>query len=570
MLGLTDGMCSSHSKNGNDFSQFSPCTKRTSQTSSQRSKINLEFESTFPFGSSGLKLPAGLYESSVKKAENTLNSLEPLQPDIAFPEETDVRILEDGTIEFMDDQDLPPMMDDLQLLDQPELARPEPEHQDGQPMTGGDDPRRPTSQHPDVQPSEPVVQEQPIQPQNITSVRRQRRRRRLRPDEITRIPWRQMRSWVSEYVQNQKAARAEAARRTTVPRSKSNAYQFVFGLGVNLIGRDPPPGGASGLHELASHFAGDKLASAVLGEGVTGERRGLKRKTQDGEEHEGERNVQARSQEHPQVRGAPAQADDQPMRTMDDDLVEVGREPRSDLSDHPSLPWSRPQPGTGVKARSAHGSVRAYSSPLAGHFGSAQDFERDLSVSYPYNVGAGNGLGPSDEGDFGQDAFYDRTSKAITHAMRAALDRDGANFLSYLENLARIKGIRRSGDERGLVWIKFDDVVQAPDNTKAVAASAFLHVLTLKTKGVIKVEQEGRERMVPFGQISIGVHLPESELRDQEREDHHEKELDILTQRLAAQSQSDLVPGRKRHKSDRHGQPATVLGSDFMQVDHEP
>ena len=606
MLSLMDGTGSSRFKNGNDFSQLTPRTRRSPQASAGHSKINLELESASLFGNLGWKSPAGLYGSSVKRAENTLRTLEPLPSNIAFPEETNMRILEDGTIEFLDGQDQPTVTDGPPppRLAQAESAPmgPEDEHvggpspqrrvsQDDQLMMGGDDLEHPPSQHPDVQPSKPAVQEQPVPPQNLALVRQKSPRRRFTPDEATRVPMHTLKSWAREYCQNQETARVKAALCASVRQSKQNAYQFVFGLGTNLIGRDTPPGGASGCHELARHFAGDKLASAILGtakpsEGEFGEHRGVKRKSrgregregrEEHEEHEEEGKVQARPREWPQAGGVPAQADDQEMRMTGDDLVEIGREPRPELSDHPSMPWNRSfQPGTATKTRSAHGFLGAPSYPPAGPFGKTQDLEHEFTTNHPSHILADPSLVPLCEKDFSQDASHNHPSKAIpthtthtTHNMAAAADREWIDFLDRLEDIARVKGVHREDDDEELFWINFDDVVQPGVSTKADAVSAFLNVLTLKSKGLIEVEQEGQETMTPFGPIRIGVYIHDydSDMPSKEEEARHEHELDMLTERLDAQSQPGPAFGRERHESGPAGEEAAHPGSDHMDID---
>lgn len=63
-------------------------------------------------------------------------------------------------------------------------------------------------------------------------------------------------------------------------------------------------------------------------------------------------------------------------------------------------------------------------------------------------------------------------------------------------------------DASGRRWVQFDAIAKPGLHSREVAARAFLHVLTLATKGAMPVRQDGAEQAIPFGTISIG--LPDS------------------------------------------------------------
>jgi meiotic recombination protein REC8 len=108
--------------------------------------------------------------------------------------------------------------------------------------------------------------------------------------------------------------------------------------------------------------------------------------------------------------------------------------------------------------------------------------------------------------------------------MRTALDREGRNFLDYVESVARDKGVpdeeeadnnSSSGRGRGHThtgndrrqWVEFGTLFEVEDQKRAVVAQAFYHVLSLATKNVIKVKQDGQGGFEPFGTIRLGVEM---------------------------------------------------------------
>jgi meiotic recombination protein REC8 len=95
--------------------------------------------------------------------------------------------------------------------------------------------------------------------------------------------------------------------------------------------------------------------------------------------------------------------------------------------------------------------------------------------------------------------------------MRTALDREGQNFLSYIESVARTKGHSSDEDDDNdrKQWVEFESLFEAEDQKRAVVAQAFYHVLSLATKNVIKVKQDGQGGNQPFGVIRLGVEVPD-------------------------------------------------------------
>ncbi|KAJ2906033.1 putative sister chromatid cohesion protein [Zalerion maritima] len=527
MLGLLDG--DSQFTNGCDYSQMSPRTKRGSANSSQITNINLQFQS--PMGSAKMGSNfEDLLGSSAHKPVYLMQGID--RPDERFIEETGARILEDGTIQFMDDGD------DFFMPDVPgenhdhsgdlSQALEQPIHSQNQ----EDDRLLPTTN--DIQLPPPAggsnllgsqfrhsldtisLQEPPVA-QSSAPARPPRKRRRIALDQNNRLRMNQLREWQADYLRIQHSRRNRAQLHTSMADARKNAYQFVLGLGIHQVGQHASS--AAGLrdgHPLAHEFSGTRFAYRLLGGSdeigrTEGEMpRGTKRKTPDENVIEQGRNVQPRlgEGEAPVMHGALQQEDDLPLLLGDDSQIEVGREPRSTLSDNPSLPWNRSsQPGTAIKPRSIAGSIHPPPSPTAHGGYDIQEIERQYSDNLSPDFGS-RSFQPLAGGDFSQQHSSSRgPQNNMSTAMKAALGREGLSFLNFLEELARVHGERRKGDEEGHFWIQLEDILQAPDNTRAVAAPAFLHVLTLKSKDVIKVEQEGEDQMQPFSKIFIGIKL---------------------------------------------------------------
>lgn len=101
-----------------------------------------------------------------------------------------------------------------------------------------------------------------------------------------------------------------------------------------------------------------------------------------------------------------------------------------------------------------------------------------------------------------------------------ALDREGQNFARFLRHIAKTKGYANEDDEQDeKAWVSFDDLFEPEDRKRAVVVQAFHHVLTLATKNVVKVKQDGQGGLKLFGEIRVGVDLPLSEDGGEEGED---------------------------------------------------
>jgi meiotic recombination protein REC8 len=82
----------------------------------------------------------------------------------------------------------------------------------------------------------------------------------------------------------------------------------------------------------------------------------------------------------------------------------------------------------------------------------------------------------------------------------SGLDTASQQFLNYIAN--------HMGGESTLAATKsitFEEIADPSVHSHIVAAQAFLHVLSLATKGIVFVQQTGSEMQVPFGDIHIQI-----------------------------------------------------------------
>lgn len=78
----------------------------------------------------------------------------------------------------------------------------------------------------------------------------------------------------------------------------------------------------------------------------------------------------------------------------------------------------------------------------------------------------------------------------------ASLDNNDRNFLGFLQT--RVQGSKTEERSRGIQGIAFYELLPHTSTSRSVATQALLHVLTLATKGVIRVSQGKRCRGAPY------------------------------------------------------------------------
>lgn len=135
-----------------------------------------------------------------------------------------------------------------------------------------------------------------------------------------------------------------------------------------------------------------------------------------------------------------------------------------------------------------------------------------------YGEAAGGGFAPlhSPAGGLTSDPIYplqlQSEGQAPSQALRTALEREGRDFLGFIENVAQEKGHPAQEDEdnngKARLWVDFEQLLEDRDRKRAVVAQVFHHVLSLATKNAIKVAQDGQGGNKPFGAIRLGVEVP--------------------------------------------------------------
>lgn len=343
-------------------------------------------------------------------------------------------------------------------------------------------------------------EEEPAQP-----LRRKRRARVLHADEETQISRATIREWQDNYLQNCGTKKVRIA--TRAARSKANAMLLTFGLGIGNIGQNLGVPGMA--HPLALDFSGDSLFTAITGLDVPEQPRGSKRRSasesiEDDEEQNGRR-VRPRLDDDADEQGRGQQGDD--IVIFEDEQIvhssppEVGREAQAAMSDHLSsvlrLPWNQ---NSSIRGSAQKG--RIPSSPLGR--GSIQDV---LRYSDDQSMDMGFDIGGIHSDDFPMREPQDDT-QAQGESKTPALDLEGQNFFSFMEQAVRDNGERRLDEDYDVDrrWVAFNDLFVPRDTPRATAAQAFYHTLCLVSKGKMEVEQEG-EPYEPFGDIWVGMKL---------------------------------------------------------------
>ncbi|KAI1343361.1 Rec8 like protein-domain-containing protein [Xylariaceae sp. FL0016] len=422
---------------------------------------------------------------------------------------------------IQDEPELPPMPtrantgDERPKVDQPE-EQPIVDEQDDIAMMQ-EEPLPEAEPFPQSQAHHSAFRDDQAPPQQAPVRRRRRAAKGPQVDAETQLSRNVIKNWQTDYLDH---CNNKPYRNPPPAQAKRNGMLLTFGHGLADVGRFLGIPGT--MHPLALDFSGDRLFAVLTGIDVPeqasrGRRRNASESVAGSEEEE--RRVRPRlvSEEQEQEeekgqqgRGA-AHVDDNLI--IDDPFVdqtatEIGREAEHPMSEAHSLasqmPWNR---GSSMVPSSIHGpgSVqqlgRDISSPL-GKRSDPQDIIRfsDGVISVDEGMGTGGfGLNDSLFDSAGQNAYQ-----------HAAFDREGQNFLTFIEDSIRENGERREDADIaiGRKWLAFDDLFVPRKTTKAMAAQAFYHALCLTTKGKMYVTQEDREKK-PFGAIWFGAKLGE-------------------------------------------------------------
>lgn len=392
--------------------------------------------------------------------------------------------------------------------------------------------------------------QQPVQPRQ----QKKRKRGAMIADDATHVGRAEFRDWSTGYSTRIREARL-MPHNVTVHKAKDNAYRLVFGMGIGdvgiLNGALQPSHPRRPNHQLAELFSGEILMSRVPGFEEQVECQENRRRSASvafGSEDEGgddDRRVRPRvdevgdaGQEQDQQGGRSqpdAQIDDDAMMILGDDqdnLPEAGRERAgSALSDHrrsSNAPWNRPSSAVpssaGKNAEAGRHAVEG--SPLVGRGSILQPLDAKFSDGGAAAFGS-EGFAPmqadgaadfSSYSEFGAAAGVSTQEANTSQFMRNALDREGRNFLGFVERVATDRG-KEDAEAAGQCWVAFDGLFEEQDKTKAVVAQAFLHVLTLATKNQIKVTQDRLDGNRIGGEIRVGVAVKSEQVNEADNMD---------------------------------------------------
>ena len=94
---------------------------------------------------------------------------------------------------------------------------------------------------------------------------------------------------------------------------------------------------------------------------------------------------------------------------------------------------------------------------------------------------------------FGPAAYVDTQTAAASQWVRKILDQESGNFLEFVQAAMAERRGADEGDGGGEAGrgITFEELLPPEENSRVVAAQGLLHVLTLATRRVLAVEQEG-------------------------------------------------------------------------------
>lgn len=290
------------------------------------------------------------------------------------------------------------------------------------------------------------------------------------------------------------AAEKERLARRIPHQAKKNAYHWILGVGLNGIGAS-----TYGLNYPLQIFTGATLYEMI---GQTPPAATGRKRSHDSEEAEGEaaRNVRRR-------------LEDEGLVALGDDAMEAAREAGKELTDVSSaMPWNTASFRGSSVTRA--GSVLGAPGSASRALGSASRSNARLrlpstsplvpgSVERHSAADGDDGFQPIDDDDFDDSARAADNAPAELPSWEIvggseSQDTEPLEFLAFVQ--AGIE--KKTLDERHVAVsdIDFWELLLPAENTRVVAARAFIHVLSLATRGSLIVEQ-----VEPFGRIRMQV-----------------------------------------------------------------
>jgi hypothetical protein len=391
----------------------------------------------------------------------------------------------------------------------------------------------------------------------------------LQQDERAELSNTLLGKWSTGYLANMAALARSKEQNKSITQAKKNAAFWVLGQG---IGRVEVTFGADIFPHPLEVFSGHNLLELLQGEQNVPSRskrsRSQSADIREEQDEEEARRVRRRTDDEYGV----ARGEEERLTGLDDEGIliqgddynpesEVGRHAPSSLREQSSaMPWNLSSragsvqrlgsAGGGLSSSvggaggfpagppsilSRRGSRMTSASPLIGKAPTLPSLaiEDDLTGTpldeglYPDHEDFTSGGGANDLDDFdlyGPSAAVDTQTAAQSQWVQAALENEAVNFLNFLRTQIWERGVEEAEEVRGELnaeeeagdenrqqtkSITFEQLLSPTENTKVVAAQALLHVLSLKTKGLIEVEQEAdfdeiRLRIVPGKNGNVG------------------------------------------------------------------
>ncbi|KFY07064.1 hypothetical protein V492_07483 [Pseudogymnoascus sp. VKM F-4246] len=348
--------------------------------------------------------------------------------------------------------------------------------------------------------------------------KRQRRNLKVIADLDIRLDIRnsELSEWQKNYVQTMAKEKHAKFMRTVNKCAIANANIFVWGNGIGGIGKRLRPSGNVS-HPL-DIFQGDQLKELLTGVArPIAHRKKRGRSAFDEDDEEAARNVRAKPDLEPQL--PRAVGDDAFMPIFDDDImpypdessgIEQGREAFTPLADHHSsaMPWNVSASVNSFRQRSSSvvpgrhssvvpsrpGSRHPSASPLLGRGRLLSDNDLEFPAG-----GEGNTSVLEDE-EFealGPSAAVDTQTAQNSQWVADALETESLNFLEFVRSShAEVEEDFYDLEDHDIdngpkeKWVGFERLFPPRDSSRVVAAQAFLHVLGLATKNLLKVTQE--------------------------------------------------------------------------------
>lgn len=311
-------------------------------------------------------------------------------------------------------------------------------------------------------------------------VNQQRQAKNIFPDGVTTLRNTDLSRWNNEYQANMVLAAKQKEQNRMPTTAKKNAAYWVFGKGIAAVGIGL--GAQRAVHPLKC-FSGEDLYNTFFEESE--QRQKHARPIAESDTEEEARTVRARTEQR-----------EEPMD------VEVGRHaPSSVLDDHSSqMPWNITASIQGSRRGLRLGSVSELSnasrrgrltsaSPLAGR-GYLGPRERGNSFSLDIPANADDELEDLEitrylEGELAADredisVIEDRQAYEEAR-IRKELDQESLNFWNFIKDDFK----QFHTDKR-----QFAQLLPPKETSRTVATQGFMNLLTLATKGAIRVGQD--------------------------------------------------------------------------------